>query len=127
MSTRARMALRLGIAFLLVTGLFLPRSRALDHTFAVAQQHVELVHARSTSALDHAVAQLPPISLERKAALLACIDYHLACAHQDLVAAIEARQAAPDTRLATLEAAEEAEYRTTATRLRSLRERIASA
>jgi hypothetical protein len=125
MSIRARYALRIGIAFLLVAGLLVPRARSVDRVLAHAQHTVELVDARSTRALDHAVEQLPPLSLERKAVLLACIDRHLACAHQDLVAAIEARDASTDE-LAALNDLEIDEYLVTAARLGALRERIAA-
>lgn len=125
MSIRARYALRIGIAFLLVAGLLLPRARSVDRVIAHAQHTVELVDVRSTRALDHAVGQLPPLSLERKAALLACIDHHLSCAHQDLVAAIEARAESPDE-LAALSDREIDEYLTTAARLGALREKIAA-
>ena len=110
------------IIFLVVAGLFTPP----QYTFEHAERAIAAEVAKSDRALDRAVQDMPAISLMHKKALLACVDHHLACTRQDLVAAEEANLAV-DPRVAVLAEQELAEYRATERKLKELRELIARA
>ena len=107
------------IIFLVVAGLFSPA----HYTFEHAERAIAAEVAKSDRALDRAVQDMPAISLMHKQALLACVDHHLTCTRQDLVAAVEASMGV-DPRVAVLAEQEIAEYRATERKLKELRELI---
>ena len=109
----------LAVFVLVVAGLLGPA----PYTFDRAEREIAAQVHESERALDAAVQQLPDISVAHKRALLACIDHHLACNRQDLVAAEEANEHV-DARLADLAHQEIAEYRATERRLLDLRRLI---
>ena len=71
------------VLFLVVAGLFGPT----PYTFDRVERDIAAQVEKSDRALDRAMHELPTISIAHKRALIACIDHHLACTRQDLVAA----------------------------------------
>ncbi len=134
----------LGLAFVVVAGLLssahaaqafgLPPAmppvavlvHTVDHAVQKAEAKVDAQYTQSTAALATAVREMPVLSLQHKEQLLRCIDQHLTCTRQDLVAAMAARENSIDDRLAPLYEVEIREYRETRDLLVGLRVLVAS-